>query len=349
MGSRLLADWTRVRGSATAVTSITQGSEDWISGCDDADATFFVDCRDVNAPAGDTVYLNIESSPSRDDASFQAVTAPIALVAGSSPTVVKTQSLAPNSVPLSRCVRWRLSVSGTASGTWDATFRIGVSGSSFQYFAPTAIADAFLWLRGDVGVVSSGGTVSAWNDQSTAGNNFSPDPTYGYPTTTSLNGQPAVYFDGKIDVPGPSLVCNTTPTYSQPNTYLIVFVATSFGVLSDGVGSNEQIFSIYSNTALELSAGTASFPSVQSVRNPHIYQVDWNGASSALWQDGTLVTTFDAGTNAWQLGYLGGPQSGGGYPRCTIGEVLAYGQVLGASDRTRLTRYLGNKYGIAVP
>lgn len=67
-------------------------------------------------------------------------------------------------------------------------------------FVPTDIGGLVLWLRSDLGITQGGGTVSAWADQSGAGNHFtqgSPviQPNYVASETDFPTPRPAVKFN----------------------------------------------------------------------------------------------------------------------------------------------------------
>lgn len=86
---------------------------------------------------------------------------------------------------------------------------IGVGGTALtstvrgvSAFTPTSVSGLFLWLKADAGVTADGSNkVSAWTDQSSAGNNFSQSTAANKPTLTASaqNGLPAVVFDGTAD------------------------------------------------------------------------------------------------------------------------------------------------------
>jgi hypothetical protein len=65
-------------------------------------------------------------------------------------------------------------------------------------FTPLDLGGVFLWLRSDLGITLNGSTVSAWADQSGAGNNAtqsngSQQPTYSA-SDASYNGRPSLSF-----------------------------------------------------------------------------------------------------------------------------------------------------------
>lgn len=119
-----LQDWITIRG-ATTVTSIIQGEQDWMGFAPYQDIVFWLDVREATLGGATHLVMNYETSPTKDDSLFQAMTTGpnIDAVVGT-PTVTKVLLAQNPTVPLARWVRWRISVSGTASSSWDATFRI---------------------------------------------------------------------------------------------------------------------------------------------------------------------------------------------------------------------------------
>ena len=192
-----LQPWTTVRGTSSAVTSVTQDAALWQDMSGTADAAFLVDVSTVNTPSG-SVVLNLETSPSFDESSFAPVAPPLVLTAGTTPTLIKTIRT-PLTAPLSRWTRWRLSAQSGA-GTWDATFRVrGMSGRS-SFFLPTQLQNCLVWLRADLGITinSLNGNVSGWSDLSGNGNNASQSTAAAQPplNLAAVNGLPAIQGDG---------------------------------------------------------------------------------------------------------------------------------------------------------
>jgi hypothetical protein len=89
------------------------------------------------------------------------------------------------------------------------------------------------------------------------------------------------------------------------------------------------------------------------VTNPSIVQVDWNGASTAVYQNGTSVAPSGSpGAQSTKFGAIGGPSGSGAFGGIFTGyvaEVILYDRQLSANERVLVTRYLGARYGITVP
>jgi hypothetical protein len=123
----LLQDWVTIRGKnsgGTLITSIAQGSENWIDIDDVEDLTFFLDIRELTTPAIQTVFY--ETSPTEQESSFVAM-------ASLPPSVGRAVTRVNSNVagfPPARFIRWRI---GTTSNTgdWDITFRIWLAAYSW--------------------------------------------------------------------------------------------------------------------------------------------------------------------------------------------------------------------------
>jgi hypothetical protein len=117
-----LQDWITIRG-ATSVTSITQGEQGWMGFAPYQDIVFWLDCREVSVSGATSININYETAPTKDDVLFTGMVATAAISAGT-PAVTKVLLAQNPTCPLSRWVRWRLSVVGTPTSSWDVTFRI---------------------------------------------------------------------------------------------------------------------------------------------------------------------------------------------------------------------------------
>ncbi len=84
-----------------------------------------------------------------------------------------------------------------------------------------------------------------------------------------------------------------------------------------------------------------------------ILQVDWNGASTEVYQNGMQQAggPFNPGTNGISAVYAVGAIASSGVDPYDgwIAEVLIFKPALTHVWRTMVTRYLGARYGIAVP
>jgi len=230
-------------------------------------------------------------------------------------------------------------------------------------FNPKSIAGLIAWFDGadsstmgptasGVAAVSNNGPVMFWKDKSNSGYNMTGVATLNSPTfvSSSLNGKSALSFDGNDQVSGAAA---SGAIMTAPFTLFVVARATVTGTTRVcGVGSNRSIgpfatsntnwgfFSAGGVQSFGVSATAASVLCMTA--NASLAGTFFgNGTQSAT---GTLVTvtpgSFAAGTDV-----------GGGATGTFTGivyEILSYDSVLSSDARSRVTRWLGSKWGITV-
>ena len=119
----ILQDWITIRGNSS-ITSIAQSEPDWLGLAPYQDLVLWLDCRELTLGGATAINMNYETAPTKDDSLFIAMTSAFAVTAATTPTVTKILLAQNPTVPLGRWVRWKLTVSGTATSSWDATFRV---------------------------------------------------------------------------------------------------------------------------------------------------------------------------------------------------------------------------------
>lgn len=372
--TRLLQDWTTIR-SAGASTFV-QDEDLWLDVGGFADVAFWVDVSAVTPPggSGSTNYLKLtlETAPTCDDAYFQPVASPIWLGTGAtlpvrtaSPTPFVTKSVrSPGTAALGRYLRWR--IDPVNAGAWDVTFRIRAVFGRSSFFTPPQIPGCVLWLRSDLGVVTTvgGTTISSWADQSGLGNTASAgaaSPTYSasggvfdLPRVTTASGANQ-YMVGNFAAGVTTHTLFAVLGYKSPLSNYASFAGT------DGSNTVNSGFAQFSETPTGLTGragsggafASANTSDITSIGAPGIYStaadsnanVDLyvNGVSKA-----TTATAFAlASCPKYILFGLGLPLQynfvGDAY------EFVLFNTVLNAADRTRVHRYLGARYGIVVP
>lgn len=104
-------------------------------------------------------------------------------------------------------------------------------------------------------------------------------------------------------------------------------------------------YCIYAGALLYAATG-AAYP----ITNWTVLTFVYNGASSALYTNGSLAVTGNAGTGAQQgidIGGVGGTSSGYNWAG-QIAEDIFYTNSLATGDRQQTETYLGSKYGITI-
>lgn len=121
--SILLQDWTTVQLGAS--DSITQNEGDWADLAQFCDVGIYISTKQVTAGVSSTLHL--ETSPSRDNDLFAAMTgASVAIASTEQRVILVKYQLSTTTAPLARFVRWRFSATAAAV----ACFRIWLAANS---------------------------------------------------------------------------------------------------------------------------------------------------------------------------------------------------------------------------
>jgi hypothetical protein len=122
----VLQDWLTLSSASNAV--ILQNESDWLGFSSFQDIAFWIDIRGLTPPTAGNLKIDLQTSPTKDDAMFGtltncttgSITAPPANV-----VVVKNLLSTNPANPLATWVRWSLTPSVAAA--WSITFRIFAS------------------------------------------------------------------------------------------------------------------------------------------------------------------------------------------------------------------------------
>jgi hypothetical protein len=326
-----------------------------------ADAAFWIDVSQVNGASGAVVQLVLQSSPTRDEAYFGPVAPPVTLSPTTAPIVVRSVRAA-STIPLSRFVRWQLQVS-IASATWGARFRVRAGLSKQSFFSPTQLAGCMLWLRSDMGITLASGNVSNWSDQSGNGNSATQGTAGSQPpyVTNIMNGAAALKGDG-------------IQYWMQTSAFTLGATATLFAAaqptVTPQIAGARLIEHHYSQTYMlctDTTAGTQYKLIVNDGTSPYgtavggtvtvdantIISGTYSSPTGTLFVDGTSAGTgtFTAPTaTSLPLAIMQSLNSQfAAYWKGYFAEAIVYNVALGASDMVRVHRYLGARYGVAVP
>lgn len=225
-----------------------------------------------------------------------------------------------------------------------------------------AQANLRLWLKADAGITTPGGAVSAWNDQSAAGNHFAQGTLGNQPThvlsVPGLNNKPAVRFNGSTArLDGPASVYNAATS----TTFLVMQAANP--------GSNNYRF-IYdtAGTRYEVNLDNRSAPNQGwsfdatggRIRNLNIFPYDGRyvlgaavvrGSNSFTELDGTgrVIGTTNGGVNGspFRLGARYASPAAGNHYNGDLAELLIYNRVLDERELHEVGYYLEQKYGLS--
>lgn len=195
---------------------------------------------------------------------------------------------------------------------------------------------------------SVGSNFSAFPDTSGVGN----DATQGVMAKQFLlengtNGKKTTLLDGLSSVMLGNLSC------PQPATVFIVFKATNSGGISYRVPFDSQVPFCYLCTFQPLSVSYEIYSGGSGVdggtpdNNWHIAAAVFNGTSSKLYLDGTLIASGDVGTTGISGYMLGSAANGSGFYQGYLSSVIAYNRDLSSGpDLATDFAYLKSYYDL---
>ena len=193
------------------------------------------------------------------------------------------------------------------------------------------------WFRFGLGITSSAGAVSQWNDAS--GN------TRHLKQTTATN-QPALQSDGSILFDGvDNYLATDAFTFDQPETICILgrqVTWTNGLTIADGNLTNTAaIFQNIATPRINLSSPTTAADNLNFTVNTYAALVAiFNGASSVLQINNTTAATGNPGASnagGFTLGGAGIPVSA--FSNIQVKEVILYAAALDATQRARVINY----------
>lgn len=241
------------------------------------------------------------------------------------------------------------------------------SNSVFMRDVPQRSPDMLLWLRSDVGITESGGTISSWEDQSSHGNNA---------TQTTAANQPKMQTPGLNGLSTVNLAKVTTNRwlqlpagFSELSNGLTVFVVaespttvTDSRILDFGNNTSSNNMQVYqpTNSTLVFRAynGTngkatpeASFASgykLASIVHDGNYKatVRVNGTEAASASGSANMNNF---IDIQRSGnFIGKAFGAANYWEGKIAEVIVIKRALSVSEVKNIESYFFYKYGTAV-
>jgi len=210
-----------------------------------------------------------------------------------------------------------------------------------------------VWLK-DL-ATTSGGKITSWLDKSGNGEHFPQGLVANQPIPSTLNGRFAVSWDGVNDY-----LNNSTLSLMPPFT--IFFVVRQDSDQGNAVsrfystgGPPFGVFYYDGRTGAQLPreyvTGTDSGSITHNETPPDLslvyYTVEFNGASSALYRNNTLLASgsfgFPGTITDWFLGSSSTPAN---FMHMTAGEFLAYPQIFSAGRKIDYDNYMNATWGI---
>lgn len=119
----VMQPWTTVRGQSS-IGTINQTENCWLDLSAFQDIVAWLECKEVSVGGGTNVQLAYQTSPTKDDSLFTSIVAAFNVATGVTTTLMLNGTA---STPISRWLRWQLTVTGSPSSAWDATFRVFIA------------------------------------------------------------------------------------------------------------------------------------------------------------------------------------------------------------------------------
>lgn len=200
------------------------------------------------------------------------------------------------------------------------------------------------WFRYGVGITSSLGAVSQWDDQSGNGRHLK--------QATGTN-QPAVQADNSILFDGADnfMACDAF-TFNQPETIYLLGKQVSWTGLDrifDGnTSATGMIRQVTASPQVAVNAGASLANSSDwTVDTYAVIATVFNSTSSSFQVNKGTVISGDAGTNNMGGFYLGSQGGGAGaWSNIQVKEVILYAAAHSAATRTRVISYLMSLGGL---
>lgn len=205
-----------------------------------------------------------------------------------------------------------------------------------------------VWLRADLGITSSGGNVSIWDDQSTNAYSYSQGSVTSQPDLISnfLNYNPTVHFTNTND----DLETSSTVNLDNFGNYTIIAATQlestgGFKTMIHGPGSTSHPL-LVSNGVLG-SYGSGFNSSTYSLdTEPHLLTLNGSGGSGTFDIDGlsggSSFTTVNTTVQFVGNNNIGNQAWG------HICDFIVYNDVLTATEQKQVESYLAIKYGITL-
>lgn len=226
-------------------------------------------------------------------------------------------------------------------------------------FNPKSLSGLSLWLdANDSATITISTGVSVWADKSGNGRNATQSTGGKQPlNTNTINGKKVVTFQGTDD----TMQIAANAAFNTASQTLIVVARQTTAAnhalfykadsnSAEGVlmryRSNSEFWFWQKNDATGVLIGAADQP----ITSTQIYSAVIQPSSQVGFRNGTQIVsgtntaTYDNNSGPW----LGSRRDIGEYLVGDICEVLHWNRALSASERSRVERYLGAKWGITV-
>jgi hypothetical protein len=229
--------------------------------------------------------------------------------------------------------------------------------SSAAWLPASASVSLLAWYKADAGVTQSGGLVTAWADQSGAGDanrnqaaSGAPRPSFSA-SDAAYGGKPIVSGTGthRMLCPG---AWSTAP--NPPITVVVVGeTAASTAFLGDSTTDNMMYATGTPNEAVYGPVAAANAGS-SNPTTPGVIMYKDTGSAATIYRNNLGSASGTFATSVWssmtRIDLLSGYGSGFTFLTGKIAEVIVWGGVISATDKTNLVNYLNvtRAYGLGV-
>ena len=238
-------------------------------------------------------------------------------------------------------------------------------------FNPKSIANLGLWLdaSADSSLTFNATTVSEWRDLSGNGRHFAQGTGASQPGTGTLNGRRVLSTTGSQfmtgnaasleilrNVPGATIIVAGSLSGSDAQNLVHVSSGTNAAQARALMGRNNAVGG-FCAAGRRLDANSFAGAGYSAGTGSDVYTslLDYANSDAFVFAGGTQQasnTSFQTDGNTSDTASLGaslfGTPLGANLGTATLGEVLIYARALSATERQRVERYLGRKWGITV-
>lgn len=224
-------------------------------------------------------------------------------------------------------------------------------------FDATEIPNCVQWLDNDINqfTLGAGNRVSQWRDKTTLNHHVNQATGIRQPVFNSggINGQNGVYFNNGEDN---FLDCVYSASYPMPFTTFTVWNIDNLSTRDsptcfDVASGNRRILSWGSNN---IRLFTTAFVNGYAKTRPFNLisnQIEWNGASSNITENGVFKSILNVSTNTLssvRFGHFFFDVSPNINSRLSgyICEHIAYSRIITNDEKTAINTYLNSKYGL---
>jgi hypothetical protein len=230
--------------------------------------------------------------------------------------------------------------------------------------APAAVAQTPLqtglkaWFKADAGVTVSGGAVTAWTDQTANGYVLTPPATGPTLTAASVNGLPALTFDGSRQLGGNlgagalgdatifAIFRYTVADSDNDYLYTLGADAAAGSQMTLSRLPSQKAYHYDGSTAFQSAAGIV--PASQWFVSSQVFGARGATSHDLFLNGAAVMRSNSAGTYNPQLGtFVIGNWSSGSFRFVgDLVELLVYDRALTESERRSVEEYLRNRAGL---